>query len=84
MKNNVFKKDHSRYFTNKPTEFIMGCIRWLPPELVDNGDLPEISILQTSILGLLLQLSNRPNEYTLSYLVFFKLKKKPLFKSEVG
>lgn len=55
---------------------LSGCIRWLPPELVDNGDLPEISILQMSILGLLLQLSNRPNEYTLSYLVFFKLKKK--------
>lgn len=36
---------------------LSGCIRWLPPELVDNGDLPEISILQTNKLGLLLQLA---------------------------
>uniref|UniRef100_K1RQI8 Uncharacterized protein n=1 Tax=Magallana gigas TaxID=29159 RepID=K1RQI8_MAGGI len=32
---------------------------------VDSGDLPGISILQTSKSGLLLQFSNRPNEYTL-------------------
>lgn len=51
---------------------------FLPPELVqgissvyliavwkvNNGGLPEIFKLQTSKLGLLLQHSNQPNEYT--------------------